>query len=678
MRYTGAMRAVVWWACGAAPLFAQAPAGFSVANAVPFDREEVVLVSLPCAAGDWPVDVRAVRVTARGGESESSAEGGLAPARVLMRWPDGSPSLVQAAPSVSVPRASLARFEAVPNVESHANDEGLTLEYPWVDGLDSTVLDPWGRAWAATLRPDESRGEGGLVWRLGPRALWALRGSHVREGERFLGLRAYLATCAGTRHAELTLILDNDLRPPLGPVRFRSWDLVSSDARLRFLPRMAVENGLSEPLPRPEGGFRQRLLGPDRHLFLGDGTKKAFRFDLYWSEGESDADRRRAHWRVRWPLRPLAELADVRRTGAFGAHGGPAPQLVPGLDLTSQHLAAWRRQARTGPLAGFGDPEDAAAQGTVRNGPSVLHNVLRWQNPEVMVTAEAMVLQHLLRPPPGREPALPEDTAAFREGLGPEAIAAPHGFTPLDYEHFAVGLLFDWYWLTGDELALDELRRMGAGLRPLLAGVPFHTCRGEGWCLQAAAMIARATADASLVADLVGRLRRDVWPEHLEPIRGVILAQPPHPDAFGGDESFDAPWQMAALVHGLDAALRAPGLDRQTREALVEMIEQVAVAMGWPGWLDGAGPKYLVSERGSDRYIMEAREDPLGGAALLQVGGMVLASERVRDVELANRMTALAREIAQHALAGAIGERLEQVGATPWMQLPLDRGWGRR
>jgi len=678
----------------------------AVVNATPVVRREVVEVSVPYPEGVWdhtPATVlwRPVGgplASARGRGTEAVDRDGSAPraapvdasvpvaARVAMRWPDGSPALLRVAAPCALDAAAVSWFEVVPAPPGATAVPAVGDHWDPLPAFESVLQDPWGRLWRGTLEPDPSAGADGVLWELGDRRAVRLRGLHRRGEEAFLGLGGYLVTTRGSRFAELTLLLDNGPRaalPPgaqdrLGPVRFRSWELISTGPEVRFRPRFAAENHLQPPLPRPEGGFQQILLAPADDLYLGDGTAKAFRFDLFDAEGATDEDKVQAMWRGAWPLRPLPELGAVRHSGAFGAHGGPAPRLVEGSDLTSDQLAAWRRSGRFGPFGGFGDREDAAAQGTARNGASVLHNVVRWTNPELLEPAEGMLLQHTLRPDPGRNPVQPDDMAAFREGLGVHARRAPHGFVALDYEHFSVGLLFDWYWLTADPLALRELARMGRGLRSLVAGVPFATCRGEGWCLQSAALIARATGDEALARDLVDRFFDDVWPGAADPESGMVLPQPAHEMAFSGAERFDAPWQMAALLHGFHAMLRAPGLGEQRRERLRAAAGKVALVMGGPGWVDGVGPKYLVSERGADRYTLEAGDDPLTGTAWMQVGGFVLGAEMTTDEQLKELMGRRMRSIVEPAVAGMEPATLARIGAHPWFQLALDRGWVAR
>jgi hypothetical protein len=329
----------------------------------------------------------------------------------------------------------------------------------------------------------------------------------------------------------------------------------------------------------------------------------------------------------------------------------------------------WRERVGLdgGPFGGFGDPPDAAAQGTPRNGPSALHNVLRWRSTELLRLAEAAVLQQTLRPTPGTRPRRPDDTEAWRQGLSQRAEERPHGFTALDYEHFSVDLLYDLYWLTGDPLARAELVRAGSGLRPLLEGLPFRTARGEGWCLQGGALIARATGDREIVEWLLTRFRREVLPE-LGGGTGEpwAIAQPPHTDALGPGDRFDAPWQMAALVHGLHALWSETGAS-DVRDALL----RVARTMATDGWVPDVGPKYLYATRAPDRYRMPVGHGPLEGTAWMEIGAFVLAAEAA--VTESDRRLFESR--ADFVVGGSTGVSAAAGGgiASTWFQLYFDR-----
>jgi hypothetical protein len=601
----------------------------------------------------------------------------VAPVDVLMRWPDQSVAVAQLWVRVRLAAGEQQQLLVEPVDTEPAPDDADEHAFEGELALRTVVVDPWGREYCAAFEPDRSAGPAGVL-RSGPRFVERRFAAVHRAADdaeaTFLGVRAYLRAFRSERRAELTLLLDadpNDSDRATGPVRFRTFALESLDPRLRFVPRFAAENLLRRAEPRLESGelvgYRQELLGPSDSLYLGDRTAKAFRFDLFADGPEVPAGARaRARTVVAAAPTAFADLDWVRTTRAFGAHGGPAP--VRGDDADGIAAAIerqWRQLARFGPFGDFGDPADAAAQGTPRNGPCALHDVLRWRSAALLRTAEAQVLQQSLRPTPGFVLRLPAEWTAHRQGLSARAIARPHGFTALDYEHFSVDLLFDWFWLTGDPFARDELARAGVGLERLLRGLPFKTARGEGWSLQGGVLIARALGDG----DLLGRLRARAVGELLEALGGpgtpFAIRQPAHTDAFGPDEPFDAPWQMAALVRGLAALHTATG-DEAVRAAAVAVAEKMATT----GWVDGVGPKYFVSALDPTRYRMPVGFAPTEGTARMEIDAFVLARELGADAESTARF-------ADRIELLTAGYREPPAGDGPsdrWLVLWLDRG----
>ncbi len=634
-------------------LAAQAPENrIVVLNRGDAGWQGVVPVSVPFSRGAHK-DVQRLRI----GDD-------VAPCETIMRWPDGSARVVRAWPRLVLDPGERRECRVSPTdapVELVERDRFFD-ELP----MRTVLEDPWGRRFFARFEPDSAAGPDG--WsrrglRCGKRRF---RSTHRDEGDSSLGMRAYLTTFAGDRRATLTVLLDNDPADPaqaLGPARFRSFAIESRDPRLRFRPRWSEENLLPHP-EETRTGYRQVLLRPSDQLYLGDRTAKAFRFDLFADGvGVTDGERERA----RLP-RPFAvpTLAWTRHTRAFGAHGGPAPADDRPDVLVKTLEEEWREGAWFGPFGDFGDPADAAHQGTPRNGPCALHNVLRCESSILLGIAETQVLQHTLRPTPGRAPRLPRAHASLRQGMSPRTIDRPHGFTPVDYEHFSVDLLYDYYWLTADPLARDELVRMGSGLWDVLGGVPFRTPRGEGWCLQAAVSIARATGDDSLVRavhrhvtdTLLPRLGRDQQP--------YVLPQPPHEHAFGvTDHPFDVPWQMAALIHGLRALW-----DETEDLRIAGAIVRTARIMATVGWVDDVGPKYLYSTVDPRRYRLPVGFGPTEGTARMQLGAFVLAMELLEATESEPDRSLLASR-ADFLRAG--DESPAEVARDPWSQIHLDR-----
>ena len=596
------------------PLILVAPQGpvFVVQNPSPVPRHELVRTSLPLPRGRYP-ELEWVEVA-----------GDAAPVVPLVRWPDGSLAVVQVQARVRLGAGETKKFTVQPQVGALPRKEGGSWFWPDDLALHTELEDPWGKKYLASLSPDPTAGANGVI-RASPRVrVRRYRGVHRAGDTQFFTSIAYLVTFVGERRAELTLVLDNGAHSAsqVGPARFREFALVIEDPHLRVLPRFIRENNLRPP-SRVEGMWRQQLLGPSDQLYLGDATAKAWRFDLFLDgENVGETEREAAARIAEEPLRPLPELAWTRSTRAFGAHGGPAPG--PGratLESLEIHRR-WRTEAEFGPFGGFGDPLDAAANGTPRNGPSALHNALRFSSPNLVYGAEGMVLQQTLRPTPGQPVRVPEAAAALRQGMSPRTLQLPHGFTALDYEHFSVDLLYDYYWLTGDPLARDELVRVGRGLLRVLAEVPFLTSRGEGWCMQAAVLIARATGDTGLVEAVRGRFRERVEHELGGPDALYVLRQPRHSDVLGGDEPFDAPWQMAAFIHGAHAMFQQTG-ERRFADAAVH----AAKVMAGPGWVDEVGPKYILSATDPAVFMMPVAFGPRAGTAVMQIGGFVLAAQ---------------------------------------------------
>jgi len=670
-----------------APLFALLPqqpgVPVDLVNPATVARTGTVLASLPlprgALRGGAPGALLAVDVAAERDGKMVTVD--TAPAVPLLRWPDGSIALLQAALAVPVAPRATVRVVATPRVGADGAAAPLLATahralLPWPLPLWTELLDPWGRVYRADLVPDPTAGPDGVLLDCGRARIVRFRSPHRVVGGDFAGrplldLRAYLLTFDGERRAELTLVLDGQepSAGPLGPVRIGGFRMCTGDDALRFVPAFAGENWLPPPRRRPDGGCVQWLLVPEQDLYLGDGTAKVFRLHLFADGPDVDAGQRDA---AAWaPLRTVAfaDLDRVRSSRCFGACGGPAPRNNGDLGDAGRQLELWRLGTVFAPWSGFGDPEDARRSGLLRQGDSLLHNVLRWRSPALLDAAEGMVLQHGLRPSGGRAVRLPADTAPLRQGLPQRAIEAPHGWWPIDYEHCSAHLLFEYYWLTGDPWARDELARVGRSVVAMLAAVPFMTSRGEGSCLLAGTLCARATGDAALLARLVDHALQRITPSLAPPESAAALPQPAHPLVLGGDTAFDAPSQMAQLVRGL-AALHLATDDAR----LLPLIARVADAMAGAAWLEGQGPKTFVSSEDVGRYTMAASPEDRSGADRTVIGALVLAAELAGDPATAVRLNGRADFLLDRDLPADAGlpARL-QAAANPWLQIAFDR-----
>jgi len=591
----------------------------------------------------------------------------------LLRWPDGSLALVQLQWREQLRAEERWRLPVrmTPSAAEPEPAPAFEGASPWPEDLPVRfeVVDPWQGVHVARLRQVETL-DAGMVRRRRYRGTPAsAHGSTLFEVE-------VIASSRGSEpFGELTVVLDNGRScrdVASGPARLRRFTLVTEDVRLRLRPRWARE--LLLPLPTPERdeqgvlvGYRQDLFPASDQLYLGDGTAKAFRFDACWDDGRDAAELTALAALCDRPPMAFADLEWVRATGAFGLFGGPAPLASRSDDLAAAAVGAFHAVADFGPFGAFGVPRAEAPPGGAHHTPGALHGVVRWHSSDLLRIAEAQVLQGALRPLPGRRPRLPPETATLRAGLSQRALRHPHGFEPLGYEHATVDLLFAFYWLTGDPFALDELRRHGAAIRELLQRLPFQTSRGEGTCAQALAAVSWATADDELAAWAVRRAHEQVLPR-LDEWPAVAIAQPPHPDVLGGSVAFDAPWQMALLVHGLAALHRRTG-----DAALARAAVEVARRMATHGWVEGQGPKYFVHARDPATYCFARGVPPLLGSARMAAGAFVLASELCRDDDGLRELLARRAAAIVDAARGEDGLVPPAVRADPWLQVPLDR-----
>jgi hypothetical protein len=638
-----------------------------VKNPATANRDEVVRASLPLPRGRFKT-LPWVKV---GGK--------WAPTVPLVRWSDGSLAVVQLHPRVTLPAGARRRFKVELTPEGQPGNEALAWPLQGDIPIHTELEDPWGNVFRARFVPDTTAGPKGVLRSSSRVRVRRFRSVHRadagktsgtdKEPRLFFNLVAYLTTFAGENRAELTLVLENGDKPVIGPARFRRFVMVVERRQLLTRPRFIVENGLRPP-ELVDGRWRQTLLGPSDQLYLGDRTAKAWRFDLFLDhKGEDQEKRDAARLAAEFPLRPTPDVTWTRHTGAFGAHGGPAPGLGEETAESVWTRHRWGFHADFGPFGGFGDPRDAAANGTPRNGPSALHNVIRFGSGPLLGCAEGMVLQHCLRPTPGSGVRIPAETKKLRQGLSKRTMRRPHGFTAMDYEHFSADLLYDYYWLTGDALARDELARLGRGLRGVLSDLPFRTCRGEGWCMQAAVLISRATGDARPVQFVHKRFVESVEPTLGTDPAPYLIRQPPHPDALDGKEAFDCPWQMAALVHGAHAMFAQTGDTRYAR-----LVVRAGRVMAGSGWLEDEGPKYFVSAAGADQYAMAVGIGPLEGTALMEVGAFVLAEEMAQKDS--DRRTFRSR--AETIFAPYEKAERDRTAMNTWFQLLLDRRARRR
>lgn len=649
-------------------------------------RSDALVVQVPENAGG----TRTFRVSVPWAPGARLRSGALrvgqdrAPSVPLLRWPDGSIRLEQAHVRLGL-EPGRHRVEVAPAASPPLGAPEWAFD--GVDWLRTELEDPFGRRYEA--RFEDVTGASERARSTSRIRVRRLRGHHLRRAddgvdEVYLPVDALLVEWSDTPRVELTLVLRNDalgdgsdpLEPVLGPVRLREFTLVGVGPGLRALPHFGGALRM-RGAERGEEGVRLPLLGPNESLYLGDRTRKAFRIDLVTTEGQADSAIDSARTAVEEPWFAIPGLEFVRATGAFGTFGGPAPLLSSeeGATNTQSTLRVASAQLGRQPFGSFGEPKDALRYGRLRCGPTALHQVLRVESGELLRLAELAVLQHGLRPGPGRLRE-PEATQAFRQGIPERLRRRPHGYTPLDYEHLAHALLFDRFWLTGDPFARDELIRLAGAAAELWRTTPMRTSRGEG----RVAIVLATVASLDLVPesvpeallDWVDAFRVETAPR-LDRNRCIAFAQPPSDRVLGPLEAFDAPWQIAELIRGLAMARRY--LDPKRAAVLVRAQGELALALAGPGWDREIGaPKTFVSARDPALHFTAGASGPASDTGILLIGAFAASLDVVGSGS--ERRTLVAR--ADQLLGGESARRDPVRRADRWLQAPLDREPGPR
>ena len=139
-----------------------------------------------------------------------------------------------------------------------------------------------------------------------------------------------------------------------------------------------------------------------------------------------------------------------------------------------------------------------------------------------------------------------------------------HGWGWFDHDHWSTDLLFDYWSVTGDEWAKEELRQLGESLKGLMRlrnyGTSFvQSARAEGWTMQSFVQIYLATGDPNIRAYALRRVHEVVNPgrQSSHPSRALTFQGNYPGTLFGGNtHRFFMPWQHGPVLYGYLAAYR--------------------------------------------------------------------------------------------------------------------------
>jgi hypothetical protein len=422
--------------------------------------------------------------------------------------------------------------------------------------------------------------------------------------------------------------------------------------------------------------------------FLTDAQTRRYRF-LLRMEPPGAASNELARWqatatsRLQNPLYPLATPNAWLQTKAAGLLGGPV--LGPS-DANARALGEFSSWTNTsgwfGTWGSRGDAMVTATTGTPRNhplSPEFAHAVQGRchrlvQKLEQMAWAQAMRPYHLWNLQVGADQAIilwdgTPMLAVQGESLGRRALrdADPwpqyrslsvgqpraHGWEHFDHEHWSCDLLFDYWTMSGDAWAKEELRQLGQSLKGLMRLNTYYTAniqpaRAEGWCMQGFAQCYQATQDAALKQFAMRRVNEIIDPQRkkLHASKALTFQQNYVATGYPMNHEFFMPWQHGAVLYGFLGAYKAFG-----DSVLLDIAEDVPTTVEYSWVTNFNHPTFGFVANGLRYYVPASHngtpvpanywdglsqsikfgDSPLGGAHTFLIGGLHLLQELSPD-----------------------------------------------
>jgi hypothetical protein len=663
---------------------------FLVYNDSGITRNETLLASVPFAKGQH-MSLDGVGVN------------GLATCwRVLQRWQDGSVRVAQAQFTDEVPANAKKTYEVVSNVSAL---QGSFAQHDWVAGVgvdvrievtdDHNVMYSAKLSDASPVTLTESYLHRERRWRLYMRN----PNPNAGIGRDFLAARVYVKEFRDTPLVKIGVVVGNDYlgadNPqgssdpnlyPLGPVSFKKLDVLVGKGYVAMRDH-ARQGSPTQSYDANSGCDRFTVFEND---WFDDGQTKLWNFDLYCEHpGGSSADK--AKWLANWqaqdatPLRPLATHSSWLSTKAFGVYGGPLEGPTDAFDRCEKELASWRGTNWFGPWGSWGDSRGSNTTGTPRNAPMSMAGgwAVMGENPRILEMLEGMTHQQACRTyhmwelevgdrdgryfwsgipyekggrklseeNHGRYDMWQNDPyASYRGGVNWSWGETNHKWNAYDAEHFSADLLFDYYTLTGDGWALDEMHMLGQCLKALMRLERFFTAnivsaRAEGWCMQGFLQMWLVTGDDNYRDYALARTEEIVGPNReWDHASHALCFQFNHPlTGWPNDTGFFMPWQHGPVAMAFHAAYEYWG------EIRCKRISDDVVASTEYAWVLGyQDPKWGFVQNGLRYYVpvehntqaipanffdsqygIKFGDSPLGGAHEFLISGLYMIAQDI-------------------------------------------------
>ena len=403
--------------------------------------------------------------------------------------------------------------------------------------------------------------------------------------------------------------------------------------------RYRAQSEQIESVQSMSGGYNGFRVMQD--TYLSDAQTRRYRFLLrFVPSGAAQADKDRwqdtANAMNQRPMFPLASHQTWQETAAAGLVGGPIAGPSDSNSRAKGEYDSWNGNSWFGTWGYRGDPLVTATTGTPRNHPlsPELAHAIQGQHHrlleklEQMAWAQAMRPYHLYNLEVGAEQQiLLWDGIPFLavpgEHLGRKALRdndpypayrslsagqpKAHGWVHFDHEHWTTDLLFDYWTISGDAWAKEELRQLGQSLKGLMRLQYYYTqdiqaARAEGWCMQGFAQVYQATQDASIKDYAMRRVNEivDVDRRKNHASKAMTFQQNYPGTGYPMNNEFFMPWQHGAVLYGYLGAYLC-----FEEPVLLEIAEDVATTVEY-SWVQNVTHQAFGNVANGLRYYVPA------------------------------------------------------------------------
>ena len=680
-----------------------------VANEAGLARTETIRASVPFVEGQiFALDRVGVR--------------GIGTAWLPMQqWPDGSIRLAQAQFTDSLPAATTTRYEIVKDVTPAS---GPFEAHPWVRKrgaglrIGARVKDTFGVEYESEIAgaTTETLQQTYLVQTVRHRTYHrAVSASGI--GRDFLTSTFYITRFRDMPFVQVDWILGNDYLGaddttgrtdpnyfPLGTIDCMEASFLvrgAEDAQ----PYLKQKHGVADIVGDGRGWGVMKVM---ESTYIDDGQTRRYRFNLR-IEDPAASQQELASWRVGFnafhdrPLFPLADLATWQGTGAMGLFGGPIDGPPDAKARAAGEFGSWDgATTRFGTWGDFGDVKETATTGTPRNAPisPELAHAIQGEFPQLLQALEqkawvqALRTYHLHGLEVGSEenvllwdmpPVFPSSRDLSSESFGRRRIwrvqdpypgyrtlvewnfnARGHGFTHYDTEHWSSDLLYDYWTVSNDAWAKEELRLLGHCLKGTMrlknaSTMHLQAARAEGWCMMGFVQCWLASGDDSIRQHAVRRVLEVADAENMKwHASKCFVMQGPYSGAgFPGVTEFFMPWQHAAVVYGYLGAAKF-----FAQPKALEIAENVAHSTEYAWVSNFQDPKYGLIADGLRYYAplyldgnpipvnhfdqtvgVKWGDSPLGGAHGFLVSALYLLADATENPGVYDKSMRMGRKL---------------------------------